>query len=155
MPEELLSASPPQEINTPVVGSKPPVPAPHTAAPAPNGAPETNAEDYGSESIQSLSDLEHLRLRPGMYVGDVHTGQALHHLFNEVVDNSIDEVMAGHATQIVVTINNDGSVSIEDDGRGIPVEKHEKISETAGRDVSTLEAVMTMLKTGGKFDKKS
>src|SRR6478735_4448959 len=86
-------------------------------------------EDYGAESIQSLSDLEHLRLRPGMYVGDVHTGQALHHLFNEVIDNSIDEVMGGYATQINVTINSEGSVSIEDDGRGIPVELHEKISE--------------------------
>jgi DNA gyrase subunit B len=112
-------------------------------------------EDYGAESIQSLSDLEHLRLRPGMYVGDVHTGQALHHLFNEVIDNSIDEVMGGHATQINVTINSEGSVSIEDDGRGIPVERHDKISEREGREVSTLEAVMTMLKTGGKFDKKS
>jgi len=111
--------------------------------------------DYGQESIQALSDLEHLRLRPGMYVGDVHSGQALHHLVNEAVDNSIDEVMAGHAKHIWVTVHNEGSISIEDDGRGIPVERHDKISEQKGRDVSTLEAVMTMLKTGGKFDKKS
>lgn len=124
-----------------------------TLVPTNDTAPAS--EDYGAESIQSLSDLEHLRLRPGMYVGDVHTGQALHHLFNEVIDNSIDEVMGGHATQINVTINSEGSVSIEDDGRGIPVERHDKISEREGREVSTLEAVMTMLKTGGKFDKKS
>jgi DNA gyrase subunit B len=115
-------------------------------------APES---DYGQESIQALSDLEHLRLRPGMYVGDVHSGAALHHLVNEAVDNSIDEVMAGYAKHIWVTVNNDNSVAIEDDGRGIPVERHDKISEQEGRDVSTLEAVMTMLKTGGKFDKKS
>src|SRR5687767_14086308 len=115
-------------------------------------APDT---DYGQESIQALSDLEHLRLRPGMYVGDVHSGQALHHLVNEAVDDSIDEVMAGHAKHIWVTVHNEGSISIEADGRGFPVERHDKISEQKGRDVSTLEAVMTMLKTGGKFDKKS
>src|SRR5687768_6719611 len=111
--------------------------------------------DYSQDSIQALSDLEHLRLRPGMYVGDVHSGQALHHLVNEAVDNSIDEVMARYAQHIWVTVKNDGSISVEDDGRGIPVERHDKISEQEGRDVSTLEAVMTMLKTGGKFDKKS
>lgn len=107
--------------------------------------------DYGDEDIQNLSDLEHLRLRPGMYVGDVSSGQALHHLVYEVVDNSIDEVMGGFATRIGVTINSDGSMTIDDDGRGIPVGINEKISAAKGREISTLEAVMTMLKTGGKF----
>ena len=123
---------------------------------------ETNASlptpgegaDYTSEAIQHLSDVDHVRLRPGMYVGDVGA-QGLHHLIYELVDNSIDEVMAGHAKNIFVTILNDGSCSVEDDGRGIPVEKHEEESARQGRDVSALEVVMTNLKAGGKFDKKS
>src|SRR5687768_11052219 len=114
----------------------------------PADSPDSN---YGSESFQKLTDLEHLRLRPGMYVGDVSSGAALHHLVYEVVDNSIDEVMGGFARRITVIINNDGSASIEDDGRGIPVEKHEKISADKGREISTLEAAMTMLNTGAKF----
>jgi DNA gyrase subunit B len=110
--------------------------------------------DYGADAIQHLSDVEHVRLRPGMYVGDV-ANQGLHHLVYELVDNSIDEVMAGHAKSIVVMINNDGSVSVEDDGRGIPVERHEEESAKQGREVSALEVAMTNLKAGGKFDKKS
>ena len=111
-------------------------------------------DDYGSESIQHLSDVDHVRLRPGMYVGNIDE-QGLHHLVYELVDNAIDEVMAGHAKHVLVTIRNDGSCSVEDDGRGIPVEKHEEESAKQGRDVSALEVVMTNLKAGGKFDKKS
>jgi DNA gyrase subunit B len=89
-----------------------------------------------------------------MYIGDI-TSRGLHHLVYEVVDNSIDEAMAGFAKHITVTVNNDGSCTVEDDGRGIPVERHEQLSAEEGRDVSTLEGVMTKLKFGGKFDKDS
>ncbi|MFO0915477.1 MAG: DNA gyrase subunit B [Pirellulales bacterium] len=108
--------------------------------------------NYGADAIKHLSDLEHVRERPGMYIGDT-TARGLHHLVYEVVDNSIDEAMASFATTIQVTINEDGSVTIEDDGRGIPVERHAQLSEELGREVSTLEGVMTVLKFGGKFDK--
>ena len=110
------------------------------------------AAEYTSKDLEHLSDLEHVRERPSMYIGDT-TARGLHHLVYEVVDNSIDEAMAGHATTVSVTINVDGSVTVEDDGRGIPVERHEQLSEEAGRDVSTLEGVMTVLKFGGKFQK--
>ena len=115
--------------------------------PTANGSPSA---DYDQSDLQRLSDLEHVRERPAMYVGDV-TSRGLHHLVQEVVDNSIDEAMAGFATRIDVTINVDGSVTVEDDGRGIPVEKHEQLSEEMDREVSTLEGVMTKLKFGGKF----
>jgi DNA gyrase subunit B len=111
-------------------------------------------DDYDAESIKKLSDREHVRLRYGMYIGDSSVA-GLHHLVYELVNNSIDEVMAGFAKHIWVTINNDGSASVEDDGRGIPVERHDQTSEERGRDVSTLEAVMTNLNMGGKFDKRS
>ncbi|QDU24943.1 DNA gyrase subunit B [Anatilimnocola aggregata] len=111
-------------------------------------------DDYDSESIQHLSDVDHVRLRPGMYVGNIDE-QGLHHLVYELVDNSIDEVMAGHAKNVLVTIRNDGSCSVEDDGRGIPVDRHEEESVKQGREVTALEVVMTNLKAGGKFDKKS
>src|SRR5918999_5535989 len=107
---------------------------------------------YTAEDLEHLSDLEHVRERPAMYIGDT-TARGLHHLVFEVVDNSIDEAMAGHATVVNVTINVDGSVTVEDDGRGIPVERHAQLSEEAGRDMSTLEGVMTVLKFGGKFEK--
>jgi DNA gyrase subunit B len=113
-----------------------------------------SGEDYGADSITKLSDRDHVRLRYGMYIGDSSV-QGLHHLVYELVNNSIDEVMATHATKIWVTINNDGSCTVEDDGRGIPVEKHEQTSAEKGRDVTTLEAVMTNLNMGGKFDKRS
>ncbi len=114
-------------------------------------APAANAE-YTDKDLQHLSDLEHVRERPGMYIGDtVHRG--LHHLVYEVVDNSIDEAMAGFAKSISVTVHTDGSVTVEDDGRGIPVTKHEQLSEELDREVSTLEGVMTVLKFGGKFEK--
>ena len=102
--------------------------------------------DYGAEQLQHLSDLEHVRERPAMYIGDT-TVRGLHHLVYEVVDNSIDESMAGHAKDIRVTINADGSVTVEDDGRGIPVEVHPDLG------FSTLQGVMTVLKFGGKFEK--
>jgi DNA gyrase subunit B len=117
-------------------------------APQANG----NAGEYTSKDLEHLSDLEHVRERPSMYIGDT-TVRGLHHLVYEVVDNSIDEAMAGHATTVSVTINVDGSVTVEDDGRGIPVERHAQLSEEADRDVSTLEGVMTVLKFGGKFQK--
>jgi DNA gyrase subunit B len=109
-------------------------------------------EDYSSEDLQHLSDIEHVRERPAMYIGDI-TARGLHHLVYEVVDNSIDEAMAGYAKNIDVVVNSDGSVTVEDDGRGIPVETHQQLSEEMGREVSTLEGVMTVLKFGGKFQK--
>ncbi|QDV68333.1 DNA gyrase subunit B [Rosistilla carotiformis] len=110
---------------------------------------EANA-DYNSADLTHLSDLEHVRERPSMYIGDT-TGRGLHHLVYEVVDNSIDEVMAGFAKLVLVTVHNDGSVTVEDDGRGIPVARHDQLSEELDREVSTLEGVMTVLKFGGKF----
>ena len=108
--------------------------------------------DYRAEDLEHLSDLEHVRERPSMYIGDT-AARGLHHLVYEVVDNSIDEAMAGYATTVQVRINTDGSVSVEDDGRGIPIERHEQLTEELGRDVSTIEGVMTVLKFGGKFQK--
>ncbi len=111
-------------------------------------------EDYDANSITKLSDRDHVRLRYGMYIGDSSV-QGLHHLVYELVNNSIDEVMANYAKNIWVMINNDGSCTVEDDGRGIPVEKHEQTSAEKSREVTTLEAVMTNLNMGGKFDKRS
>ena len=108
--------------------------------------------DYQSGDLQHLSDLEHVRERPGMYIGDT-TARGLHHLVYEVVDNSIDEAMAGYASRVKVIINNDNSVTVEDDGRGIPIDRHDQLSEEMDREVSTLEGVMTVLKFGGKFEK--
>jgi len=114
-------------------------------------AKEANAE-YNPDDLQRLSDLEHVRERPSMYIGDT-TARGLHHLVYEVVDNSIDEAMAKFATKVSVTINEDGSVTVEDDGRGIPVGRHDQLSEQEEREISTLEGVMTFLKFGGKFEK--
>ncbi|QGJ70906.1 DNA gyrase subunit B [Planctomycetales bacterium 10988] len=110
--------------------------------------------EYLDENLQHLNDLEHVRKRPGMYIGDT-SSKGLHHLVYEVVDNSIDEAMAGYADTVEVKINTDGSVTVEDDGRGIPSGRHEQLSEETGREVSTLEGVMTFLKFGGKFSKDS
>ncbi|MEL7498726.1 MAG: DNA topoisomerase (ATP-hydrolyzing) subunit B [Planctomycetota bacterium] len=109
-------------------------------------------ESYEGEDIQRLSDLEHVRARPSMYIGDT-TARGLHHLVYEVSDNSIDEAMAGFASTIHVMINSDGSVTVIDDGRGIPVDTHAQLTEQEGREITTLEGVMTFLKFGGKFEK--
>jgi DNA gyrase subunit B len=108
--------------------------------------------DYTGASLKHLSDREHVRERFGMYIGD-NTSRGLHHLVYEVVDNSIDECMAGHAKSVSVTVNVDGSVTVEDDGRGIPTDTHPQLSAEMDRDISTLEGVMTVLKFGGKFEK--
>src|SRR5690606_12440873 len=92
------------------------------------------------------------RERPSMYIGDT-TARGLHHLVYEVVDNSIDEAMAGFANNVTVTVHTDGSVTVEDDGRGIPIDRHAQLSEEFEREVTTLEGVMTVLKFGGKFQK--
>ena len=115
---------------------------------------EKDGSDYSSEDLKHLSDLEHVRARPSMYIGDTDL-KGLHHLVYEVVDNSMDEAMAGYAKYVSVAVNTDGSVTVEDDGRGIPPDRHAQLSEQFGREMSTLEGVMTVLKFGGKFEKKA
>lgn len=115
-------------------------------------ADDSNQAGYTSTDLKHLSDREHVRERFGMYIGD-NTARGLHHLVYEVVDNSIDECMAEYAKRVAVTVNVDGSVTVEDDGRGIPTDIHEQLSEEMDREVSTLEGVMTVLKFGGKFEK--
>lgn len=124
---------------------------PQKATPSGPSTPRAKS-DYTAADLQHLSDLDHVRKRPAMYIGDVGI-RGLHHLVNEVVDNSIDEAMAGFATSVEVTVHNDGSVTVEDNGRGIPVDIHPDLSREFGREVSTLEGVMTVLKFGGKFEK--
>jgi topoisomerase-4 subunit B len=130
----------------PIEPDRPASPARKTARPALKAV--TSGEDYSAADIEVLEGLEPVRRRPGMYIGGTDE-KALHHLFAEVIDNSMDEAVAGHATWIDVSLSADGYLTVTDNGRGIPVDPHPKF-----KDKSALEVIMTTLHAGGKFDSK-